>query len=149
MSFMICLSPSRKKLEYLKPGCNYFLDIHQYLLPGHLSLDAMFPQQLIQSLKNHIHQQTKDHRLSNAISCRNPWWCFPFEAIEALAVHLMWIAAATYCAVLAPKTLLATLIGVLGMAHFSLGNIDCVLVNNGNSTGGCSMWNELTSIIRT
>ncbi|PNF26153.1 hypothetical protein B7P43_G04442 [Cryptotermes secundus] len=51
----------------------------------------------------------------------NPWWCFPFEAIEALAVHLMWIAAATYCAVLAPKTLLATLIGVLGMAHFSLG----------------------------
>jgi len=34
----------------------------------------------------------------------------------------MWIAAATYCAVLAPKTLLATLIGVLGMAHFSLGN---------------------------
>ncbi|PSN42180.1 hypothetical protein C0J52_09859 [Blattella germanica] len=40
--------------------------------------------------------------------------------IEALAVHLMWIAAATYCSVLAPKTLLATLIGVLGMAHFSL-----------------------------
>lgn len=35
----------------------------------------------------------------------------------------MWIAAATYCAVLAPKTLLATLIGVLGMAHFSLGNV--------------------------
>ena len=41
--------------------------------------------------------------------------------MEALAVHLMWIAAATYCALLAPKTLLATLIGVLGMAHFSLG----------------------------
>lgn len=33
----------------------------------------------------------------------------------------MWVAAATYCAVLAPKGLLATLIGVLGMAHFSLG----------------------------
>ncbi|KAK6637376.1 hypothetical protein RUM44_007792 [Polyplax serrata] len=49
------------------------------------------------------------------------WWCFPFEAMEALAVHLMWIAAATYCALLAPKNLLATLIGVLGMAHFSLG----------------------------
>lgn len=41
--------------------------------------------------------------------------------MEALAVHLMWIAAATYCALLAPKNLLATLIGVLGMAHFSLG----------------------------
>lgn len=33
----------------------------------------------------------------------------------------MWVAAATYCTLLAPKGLLATLIGVLGMAHFSLG----------------------------
>lgn len=33
----------------------------------------------------------------------------------------MWVAAATYCSILAPKGLLATLIGVLGMAHFSLG----------------------------
>ncbi|XP_026461560.1 uncharacterized protein LOC113363284 [Ctenocephalides felis] len=49
------------------------------------------------------------------------WWCFPFEALEALSCHLMWVAAATYCAILAPKNLLATLIGVLGMAHFSLG----------------------------
>lgn len=52
---------------------------------------------------------------------RNAWWCFPFEAMESLSVHLMWVAAATYCALLAPKSLLATLIGVLGMAHFSLG----------------------------
>ncbi|KAF6212821.1 hypothetical protein GE061_010530 [Apolygus lucorum] len=49
------------------------------------------------------------------------WWCFPFEAIESVSVHLLWVAAATYCAVIAPKNLLATLIGVLGMAHFSLG----------------------------
>lgn len=52
---------------------------------------------------------------------RDAWWCFPFEAMEALSCHLMWVAAATYCALLAPKNLLATLIGVLGMAHFSLG----------------------------
>lgn len=52
---------------------------------------------------------------------RNAWWCFPFEAMEALSCHLMWVAAATYCSILAPKSLLATLIGVLGMAHFSLG----------------------------
>lgn len=51
----------------------------------------------------------------------NAWWCFPFEAMEALSCHLMWVAAATYCSILAPKNLLATLIGVLGMAHFSLG----------------------------
>lgn len=41
--------------------------------------------------------------------------------MEALSCHLMWVAAATYTALLAPKNLLATLIGVLGMAHFSLG----------------------------
>lgn len=52
---------------------------------------------------------------------RDSWWCFPFEAMESLSVHLMWVAAATYCAMIAPKSLLATLIGVLGMAHFSLG----------------------------
>ncbi|XP_070494972.1 major facilitator superfamily domain-containing protein 6 isoform X2 [Chironomus tepperi] len=51
----------------------------------------------------------------------NAWWCFPFEAMEALSCHLMWVAAATYCSLLAPKSLLATLLGVLGMAHFSLG----------------------------
>ncbi|KAH8403061.1 hypothetical protein KR222_003764, partial [Zaprionus bogoriensis] len=58
----------------------------------------------------------------------NAWWCFPFEAMESLSCHLMWVAAATYCSILAPKSLLATLIGVLGMAHFSLGN--------GSFTGG-------------
>lgn len=52
---------------------------------------------------------------------RNAWLCFPFEGMEALSCHLLWVAAATYCAILAPKNLLATLIGVLGMAHFSLG----------------------------
>lgn len=41
--------------------------------------------------------------------------------MEALSCHLMWVAAATYCSILAPKSLLATLIGVLQMAHFSLG----------------------------
>lgn len=41
--------------------------------------------------------------------------------MESLSVHLMWVAAATYCAILAPKQLLATLIGVIGMAHFSIG----------------------------
>lgn len=60
-------------------------------------------------------------RLMGYSFIEGPWWCFPFEAIESLAVHLLWVAAATYCTMLAPKTLLATLIGVLGMAHFSLG----------------------------
>ncbi|KAK9891521.1 hypothetical protein WA026_014758 [Henosepilachna vigintioctopunctata] len=51
----------------------------------------------------------------------NAWWCFPFEALESISVHLMWVAAATYCAIIAPKNLLATLIGILGLAHFSIG----------------------------
>lgn len=50
--------------------------------------------------------------------------------MEALSCHLMWVAAATYCALLAPKGLLATLIGVLGMAHFSLGR------GSGSFSGG-------------
>ncbi|ODM98430.1 Major facilitator superfamily domain-containing protein 6 [Orchesella cincta] len=51
----------------------------------------------------------------------NPFWCFPFEAMEAFTYHLMWVAAATYCAVLAPKGLLATLTGVMGSLHYGLG----------------------------
>ncbi|CAG7728467.1 unnamed protein product [Allacma fusca] len=51
----------------------------------------------------------------------SPWWCFPFEALEAFTYHLMWAAAATYCSILAPKGLLATLMGVMGALHYSLG----------------------------
>lgn len=60
-------------------------------------------------------------RLTGYSFIDNAWWCFPFEALESVSVHLMWVAAATYCAVIAPKSLLATLIGILGMTHFSLG----------------------------
>ncbi|CAH1964458.1 unnamed protein product [Acanthoscelides obtectus] len=60
-------------------------------------------------------------RLIGYSNIESAWWCFPFEAMEALSVHLMWVAAATYCTVLAPKNLLATLIGVCGMAHYSIG----------------------------
>ncbi|KAJ8986223.1 hypothetical protein NQ317_009929 [Molorchus minor] len=60
-------------------------------------------------------------RLGGYSIIESAWWCFPFEAMESLSVHLMWVAAATYCAVLAPKNLLATLIGVCGMAHYSIG----------------------------
>ncbi|XP_050314309.1 uncharacterized protein LOC126748849 isoform X2 [Anthonomus grandis grandis] len=60
-------------------------------------------------------------RLMGYSFIESAWWCFPFEALEALSVHLMWVAAATYCAILAPSNLLATLIGVVGMAHYSIG----------------------------
>ncbi|XP_056647706.1 uncharacterized protein LOC130452445 [Diorhabda sublineata] len=60
----------------------------------------------------------------------SPWWCFPFEALESIAVHLMWVAAATYCAILAPRGLLATLLGVCSVAHYSVGR------GSGSFTGG-------------
>lgn len=87
-------------------------------------------------LPSHLHVFTFRHRLPLSLLmprswwllvCRNAWWCFPFEAMEALSCHLMWVAAATYCSILAPKSLLATLIGVLGMAHFSLGKCNYTL----------------------
>jgi len=61
----------------------------------------------------------------------------------------MWIAAATYCVVLAPKTLLATLIGVLGMAHFSLGNINYALVQCFPNIFGHGTFFNLVNIYRT
>ncbi|XP_052863851.1 major facilitator superfamily domain-containing protein 6-like [Anopheles cruzii] len=51
----------------------------------------------------------------------DPFWCFPIELNEAISCYFMWVVATTYCAVLAPSTLVATLIGVAGMVHFCLG----------------------------
>uniref|UniRef100_A0A182R694 Major facilitator superfamily associated domain-containing protein n=1 Tax=Anopheles funestus TaxID=62324 RepID=A0A182R694_ANOFN len=52
---------------------------------------------------------------------RNPFWCFPIELNEAVSCYFMWVVASTYCAVLAPNNLVATLIGIAGMVHFCLG----------------------------
>ncbi|XP_035704713.1 major facilitator superfamily domain-containing protein 6-A isoform X2 [Folsomia candida] len=60
----------------------------------------------------------------------SPFFCFPYEAMEAFTYHLMWIAAATYCSDLAPKGLLATLTGVMGSLHYGLGK------GNGAFIGG-------------
>uniref|UniRef100_A0A182PSA3 Major facilitator superfamily associated domain-containing protein n=1 Tax=Anopheles epiroticus TaxID=199890 RepID=A0A182PSA3_9DIPT len=51
----------------------------------------------------------------------NPFWCFPIELNEAISCYFMWVVATTYCAVLAPNHLVATLIGIAGMVHFCLG----------------------------
>ncbi|UYV60231.1 hypothetical protein LAZ67_1000499 [Cordylochernes scorpioides] len=52
---------------------------------------------------------------------RSPWWCIPFEGLEAFTYHLMWVAAATYSANLAPQNLLATIQGCVGGLHFGVG----------------------------
>ncbi|XP_067134531.1 LOW QUALITY PROTEIN: major facilitator superfamily domain-containing protein 6-like [Centruroides vittatus] len=51
----------------------------------------------------------------------NPWWFVLFEAMEASTYHLMWVAAATYAAGLAPKGLLATIQGCVAGMHFGIG----------------------------
>ncbi|XP_047486779.1 uncharacterized protein LOC125037619 [Penaeus chinensis] len=51
----------------------------------------------------------------------NPWMCFPFETLEVFTYQLMWVAAATYCPILAPKGLLATMTGMAGAMHYSFG----------------------------
>ncbi|XP_071534119.1 major facilitator superfamily domain-containing protein 6-like [Panulirus ornatus] len=51
----------------------------------------------------------------------NPWMVFPFEVLEVFTFQLMWVAGVTYCPVLAPKGLLATMTGLVGCTHYSLG----------------------------
>nr|XP_053646239.1 uncharacterized protein LOC128698164 [Cherax quadricarinatus] len=51
----------------------------------------------------------------------DPWLVLPFEVLELFTYQLMWVAAITYCPILAPKGLLATMTGITGSVHFSLG----------------------------
>lgn len=46
---------------------------------------------------------------------------FPFEVLEVFTYQIMWVAAATYCPILAPKGLLATMTGLVGSVHYSFG----------------------------
>nr|CAH0110425.1 unnamed protein product [Daphnia galeata] len=51
----------------------------------------------------------------------DPWLCLPFEAMEAVTIHMMAVASSMYCAAVAPPGLLATLNGAVGSVHYSFG----------------------------
>ncbi|XP_076032426.1 major facilitator superfamily domain-containing protein 6-like [Oratosquilla oratoria] len=51
----------------------------------------------------------------------DPWLCFPFEMLEVFTYQIMWVAAATYCPILAPRGLMATMTGLAGAVHYSVG----------------------------
>jgi len=51
----------------------------------------------------------------------NPWLSLPFEALEAVTIHLMGISMSLFCASAAPQGLLATLHGLAGSIHYSIG----------------------------
>lgn len=63
----------------------------------------------------------------------SPYWCFPFEAMEVFTYHLMWVAAITYSAELAPEGLRATMIGCVGSLHYGIGRA------SGSMIGGTLM----------
>lgn len=65
----------------------------------------------------------------------NPWWCIPFEAMEAFTYHTMWVAAATYSAKLCPKSLLGTMQGFVSGIHYGVGR------GSGSFIGGNIMSN--------
>ncbi|XP_076032651.1 uncharacterized protein LOC143020290 isoform X1 [Oratosquilla oratoria] len=60
-------------------------------------------------------------RMFGYASISDPWFSLPFEALEVICFQLMWVAAVTYCPILAPKGLLATMIGLAGSVHYSIG----------------------------
>ena len=56
-------------------------------------------------------------------STRDPWLSLPFEALEAVTIHLMAVSMSLFCASAAPTGLLATLHGLSGGIHYSVGTI--------------------------
>lgn len=65
----------------------------------------------------------------------DPWLSLPFEALEAVTVHMMAVASSIYCAAAAPPGLLATLNGAVGSFHYSFGR------GVGSFAGGIMMAN--------
>ncbi|KAK4009736.1 major facilitator superfamily domain-containing protein 6 [Daphnia magna] len=51
----------------------------------------------------------------------DPWMSLPFEALEAVTIHLMGVSCSMFCAQCAPPGLLATLQGLAGSCHYSIG----------------------------
>lgn len=60
-------------------------------------------------------------RCVGASFLNDPWWIMPFETLEIVTYHLMWVAAATYAAHLSPPGLLATIQGFIEGVHYGVG----------------------------
>ncbi|GAB6027936.1 hypothetical protein CHUAL_002147 [Chamberlinius hualienensis] len=52
---------------------------------------------------------------------QNAWWALIFEVLEMFTINLMWVAAITYAASLAPESLLATMQGMICGIHYGIG----------------------------
>jgi len=63
----------------------------------------------------------------------NPWWCLIFDAMEIFTLHVMWVAVVKYGRMLAPKALIATMLGAIGGTHYGVGR------GSGSLIGGLMM----------
>lgn len=61
----------------------------------------------------------------------NPWWCIPYELMEAFTLHLMWVATVRLAYQIAPPGMLATLQAVVGGLNFGVGRGFGSLVGGG------------------
>jgi hypothetical protein len=54
-----------------------------------------------------IHYTVYSSNTKTAFCCvkRDPWLCLPFEALEAVTIHMMAVASSMYCAAAAPPGL--------------------------------------------
>lgn len=51
----------------------------------------------------------------------NPWWCLPYELMEAFTLHLMWVSTVRLAYQISPPGMLATLQAVVGGLNFGVG----------------------------
>lgn len=61
----------------------------------------------------------------------NPWWCIPYELMEAFTLHLMWVATVRLAYQISPPGMLATLQAVVGGLNFGVGRGFGSLVGGG------------------
>ena len=60
-------------------------------------------------------------RLVGYSTLSNPWWCIPYELMEAFTLHLMWVSTVQLAYQISPPGMLATLQAVVGGLNFGVG----------------------------
>lgn len=60
-------------------------------------------------------------RLVGYSMLEDPWWCIPYELMEAFTLHLMWVATVRLAYQISPPGMLATLQAVVGGLNFGVG----------------------------
>lgn len=51
----------------------------------------------------------------------DPWWCVPYELLEAFTLHLMWVACVSLAYKRSPPGMIATMQAIIGGLNFAVG----------------------------